>query len=47
VTKDFAGGRTVSSLTAVEGAERASEIARMLGGKGASALAHANTLLAG
>ena len=47
VTKDFTGGRTVSSLTAVEGAERAAEIARMLGGKGASALAHAKTLLAG
>ena len=46
VTKDFTGGRTVSSLTAVEGAERAAEIARMLGGKGASALAHAKTLLA-
>ena len=47
VTKDFTSGRTVSTLTAVEGAERAAEIARMLGGKGASALAHAKTLLAG
>ncbi len=47
VAKAFIGGRTISSLTAVEGAERASEIARMLGGKGASALAHAKTLLAG
>ena len=47
VTKEFTGGRTVSSLTGVEGAERAAEIARMLGGKGASALAHAKTLLAG
>ena len=47
VTKEFTGGRTISSLTAVEGAERAGEIARMLGGKGASALAHAKTLLAG
>ena len=47
VAKAFTGGRTVSSLTVVEGAERASEIARMLGGKGASALAHAKTLLAG
>ena len=45
VTKEFTDGRTISSLTAVEGAERASEIARMLGGKGASALAHAKTLL--
>jgi DNA repair protein RecN (Recombination protein N) len=47
VTKEFTGGRTVSSLTGVDGAARASEIARMLGGKGASALAHAKTLLAG
>ena len=47
VSKDFTAGRTVSSLTSVEGAERAAEIARMLGGKGASALAHAKTLLAG
>jgi DNA repair protein RecN (Recombination protein N) len=46
VTKEFIGGRTVSSLTAVEGAARAGEIARMLGGKGDSALAHAKTLLA-
>ena len=45
VTKEFTAGRTVSNLTAVEGAERAAEIARMLGGKGASALAHAKTLL--
>ncbi len=47
VTKDFTGGRTVSSLTGVEGKARAAEIARMLGGKGDSALAHAKTLLAG
>ena len=47
VTKDFASGRTISNLTGVEGAARAEEIARMLGGKGASALAHAKTLLAG
>ncbi|MEQ1852531.1 MAG: DNA repair protein RecN [Chthoniobacteraceae bacterium] len=45
VTKDFGGGRTVSTLTEVKGAERANEIARMLGGKGESALAHAKTLL--
>jgi len=47
VTKEFTGGRTISSLTAVEGTARAKEIARMLGGKGVSALAHAKTLLAG
>jgi DNA repair protein RecN (Recombination protein N) len=47
VTKEFTGGRTVSGLAAVEGAARAGEIARMLGGKGPSALAHAKTLLAG
>ena len=45
VTKEFAGGRTVSQLTAVEGKGRIEEIARMLGGKGDSALAHARTLL--
>jgi DNA repair protein RecN (Recombination protein N) len=45
VNKDFSGGRTVSSLAAVEGADRVKEIARMLGGKGESALAHAKTLL--
>jgi DNA repair protein RecN (Recombination protein N) len=45
VTKDFEGGRTVSTLMEVKGAERANEIARMLGGKGESALAHAKTLL--
>jgi DNA repair protein RecN (Recombination protein N) len=47
VTKEFTGARTVSTLTEVAGAKRAEEIARMLGGKGASALAHAKTLLAG
>jgi DNA repair protein RecN (Recombination protein N) len=46
VTKEFTGGRTVSNLTGVEGAARVGEIARMLGGKGDSALAHAKTLLA-
>ncbi len=45
VAKEFAGGRTISSLTEVVGEKRAEEIARMLGGKGASALAHAKTLL--
>jgi DNA repair protein RecN (Recombination protein N) len=47
VAKEFTGGRTVSGLSAVKGAERAAEIARMLGGKGDSALAHAKTLLSG
>jgi DNA repair protein RecN (Recombination protein N) len=45
VTKDIAGGRTLSSLTEVKGKARVEEIARMLGGKGESALAHAKTLL--
>ena len=45
VTKEFAEGRTVSSLTAVEGKARAEEIARMLGGKTDTALALARTLL--
>ena len=45
VTKDFADGRTVSKLADVKGASRVSEVARMLGGKGESALAHARTLL--
>ncbi len=47
VTKDFEGGRTVSKLAEVKGAARVGEIARMLGGKGESALAHARTLLGG
>jgi len=47
VTKEFTGGRTISNLTGVKGAARVGEIARMLGGKGDSALAHAKTLLAG
>ncbi len=45
VTKEFVGGRTVSQLRKVEGEARADEIARMLGGRGQSALAHARTLL--
>ncbi|MDB6174273.1 MAG: repair protein RecN [Chthoniobacteraceae bacterium] len=45
VTKEFSRDRTVSQLTKVEGASRIEEIARMLGGKGDSALAHARTLL--
>ncbi|MEI8234204.1 MAG: DNA repair protein RecN [Verrucomicrobiota bacterium] len=47
VTKDFTGGRTHSHLAAVEGKARVEEIARMLGGKSESALAHAKELLKG
>jgi DNA repair protein RecN (Recombination protein N) len=47
VTKEFADGRTLSRLRAVEGQARIEEIARMLGGKTDSALAHARTLLGG
>lgn len=45
VTKEFTKDRTVSHLEKVEGKARVEEIARMLGGKGESALAHAKTLL--
>jgi len=45
VTKEFSGGRTHSHLAAVEGKARVEEIARMLGGKSESALAHAKELL--
>jgi DNA repair protein RecN (Recombination protein N) len=45
VTKDFVGGRTISQLQKVEGNARLEELARMLGGKSESALAHAKTLL--
>jgi len=45
VTKDYAKERTVSQLEKVEGKARVEEIARMLGGKTESALAHARTLL--
>jgi DNA repair protein RecN (Recombination protein N) len=47
VTKEFTKDRTVSHLEKVEGKARVEEIARMLGGKGESALAHARTLLLG
>jgi len=47
VTKEFTRDRTTSLLTRVEGKTRVEELARMLGGKGESALAHARTLLAG
>jgi len=45
VTKEFTKNRTVSHLERVDGKARIEEIARMLGGKGDSALAHAKTLL--
>jgi DNA repair protein RecN (Recombination protein N) len=45
VTKEFTKDRTISRLRKVEGAERVEELARMLGGKGDSARAHARTLL--
>ena len=45
VTKEFRDERTHSRLTAVEGEARVEEIARMLGGKSESALAHARVLL--
>lgn len=45
VTKAFTKDRTISQLERVEGKARIEEIARMLGGKGDSAIAHAKTLL--
>ena len=45
VSKEFTKGRTLSLLTGVSGDSRVGEIARMLGGKTDSALAHARTLL--
>lgn len=45
VTKEFTRDRTISRLRKVEGPERVEELARMLGGKGDSARAHARTLL--
>jgi DNA repair protein RecN (Recombination protein N) len=45
VEKQFTKDRTISHLRKVEGPERVAELARMLGGKGESALAHARTLL--
>jgi len=45
VTKEVRDGRTISQLTPVTGKTRLEEIARMLGGKSDSALAHAKTLL--
>lgn len=45
VTKEYVNERTVSHISRVEGKSRVEEIARMLGGKGSSALAHARSLL--
>lgn len=45
VTKEYSEERTISQLTEVSGKERVAEIARMLGGKSDSALAHARELL--
>lgn len=45
VQKEVANNRTRTLLTATEGVAREEEIARMLGGKSASALAHAKALL--
>jgi DNA repair protein RecN (Recombination protein N) len=47
VSKDVVDNRTTSKLVEVKGPGRVQEIARMLGGKGDSALAHAKTLLQG
>ena len=47
VTKEFRDERTHSCLAAVEGKARVDELARMLGGKTESALAHARELLKG
>ena len=46
VAKQYAADRTISQLAEVKGKARVEEIARMLGGKTDSALAHARTLLA-
>ena len=45
VTKDVSRGRTFSNLHLVTGKARQEEIARMLGGKGESAMQLAATLL--
>ena len=45
VQKEVHDGRTSTSLVLVEGKVREHEIARMLGGASASALAHAHVLL--
>jgi len=45
VAKQYTGDRTISHLAEVKGKARVEEIARMLGGRTDSALAHARTLL--
>ncbi len=45
VSKSVVDGRTISTLERVEGKKRELEIARMLGGKSDSALAHAKEML--
>ena len=45
VAKQYTGDRTISHLAEVKGKARVEEIARMLGGRNDSALAHARTLL--
>jgi DNA repair protein RecN (Recombination protein N) len=45
VAKQYTGDRTISHLAEVKGKPRVEEIARMLGGRSDSALAHARTLL--
>ncbi len=47
VSKEVRDGRTRTLLSSSSGKSREEEIARMLGGKSASALAHARALLAG
>ena len=46
VTKEVRDGRTVSVLRPLSPAERVEELARMLGGQGDAARAHAEALLA-
>jgi DNA repair protein RecN (Recombination protein N) len=47
VTKAVSQGRTRTNLSEVSGQDRVNELARMLGGKSESAMAHARALLAG
>ena len=47
VTKSVSGKRTSTAIETVEGDERVSELARMLGGKGDMPRKHAEELLAG
>lgn len=45
VTKDVQGGRSISAMHKLEGKERVSELARMLGGQSEAARKHAEALL--